>query len=348
MPDHESQQKALFLLAKCGDFAVGSTSIPAPGPGELLIKNGAIALNPVDWKIQKYGFAVETFPAIIGLDLAGIVEAVGEGVIGFRKGDRVVASPTLRPRQGAFQQYTIAWAKYTAKVPQSVSIEQAASVPAGIITAAVGLYQAEQAGAGLTAPWEQDGQDKYNNRPILVLGGASSVGAYVIQLAKLSGFSPIIATASPRNTAYLESLGATNVLDRHLDADALKKEVASIIKLPFDVIYDAISEPDTQKLGYELLADNGTLVLTLPSGLGETTSGKKVKSTLGSPFPPGNEQVGEGLYASLHGYLDTGAIQPNRVEILAGGLGGIVTGLDRLREGKVSGVKLVVRPQETD
>ncbi|KZP06810.1 GroES-like protein [Athelia psychrophila] len=315
----ERQPKTLFLLAKCGDFAVRSTSIPAPGPGELLIKNGAIALNPVDRKIQKYRFAVETFRLSLDWTSPGL----------WKWSARAVASPTLTPRQGAFQQYTIAWAKYTAKVPQSITIEQAASVPAEIITAAVGLYQAE--------------------RPFLVLGGASSVGAFVIQLAKLSGFSPIIATASPHNTAYLESLGATNVLDRHLYAGALKKEVASITKLPFDVIYDAVSEPETQKLRYELLADNGTLVLTLPSGLGETTGGKNVNSTLGSPFPPGNEQVGEGLYASLHDYLDTGAFRyPYRVEIFPGGLGGIVAGLDRLREGKVSGVKPVVRPQETD
>ncbi|KZP06833.1 GroES-like protein [Athelia psychrophila] len=297
---HEGQQKALFLLAKCGDFAVGSTSIPAPGPGELLVKNGAIALNPVDWKIQKYGFAVETFPVIIGLDLAGIVDAVGEGVPGFERGtERAPVSASRSPKQGTFQQYTIAFAKYTAKVPQSVSIEQAASVSAGINTAAVGLYQAEQAGAGLAAPWEHGGQDKYNKRPFLLLDGASSVGAFVIQLAKLSGFSPIIATASPHNTAYLESLGATEVLDRHLAAGALRKEVTSITKLPLDVIYDAVSEPETQKLGYELLADNGTLVLTLPSGLGEATGGKKVKSTLGSPFRLGNEHVGEGLYAIL-------------------------------------------------
>ncbi|KZP06130.1 GroES-like protein, partial [Athelia psychrophila] len=341
------QQKALFLLEKFGDFAVRSTSIPTPGPGELLIKNGAAALNPVDWKIQKYGFAVETFPAIIGLDFAGTVEAVGEGVTAFKKGDSVVAAPTLTERQAAFQQYTIALAKYAAKLPQSISIDQAASIPAGAITATVGLYQAEQLGAGLVAPWAPGGQAKYSKKPLLVLGGASSVGTYAIQFAKLSGFSPIIATASPHNAAYLESLGATHVLDRHLDAASLKKEVVSITKLPIDIVYDAISEPNTQKLGYELLADNGTLILTLPSGLGETTGSKIVKSTYGSPFAPGNEQIGEGLYVNLHGYLESGAIQPNRVEVLPGGLGGIVGGLDRLREGKVSGAKLIVRPQET-
>lgn len=83
------QQKALFLLAKFGDFGVRNTAILAPGPGELLIKNGGVALNPVDWMIQKHGFGVEEFPGIVGMDLAGTVEEVGEGVTSFQKGDRV-------------------------------------------------------------------------------------------------------------------------------------------------------------------------------------------------------------------------------------------------------------------
>lgn len=85
----ENQQKALLLVAKFGDFAVRSKAIPAPGPGELLLKNEAAALNPADWKVQKYGRFVETFPAILGFDVAGTVEAVGEGVTEFKKGDRV-------------------------------------------------------------------------------------------------------------------------------------------------------------------------------------------------------------------------------------------------------------------
>ena len=84
-----SQQKALFLLERFGQFAVRSTAIHAPGPGELLIKTGGAALNPVDWKIQKYGNGVDKFPAAIGMDPAGTVEEVGEGVTSFKKGDQV-------------------------------------------------------------------------------------------------------------------------------------------------------------------------------------------------------------------------------------------------------------------
>lgn len=82
-------QKALFLTEKFGKFSVGTTTIPRPGPGEILIKVHSAALNPVDWKIQKYGIFIEEFPTILGTDIAGDVEEVGEGVVDFQKGDRV-------------------------------------------------------------------------------------------------------------------------------------------------------------------------------------------------------------------------------------------------------------------
>ena len=84
-----AQQKSLLLTAKQGPFAVGTTDVPKPGVGELLIKVQATALNPVDWKIQAYGLFIDVFPAILGSDGAGTVEEVGEGVTGFAKGDRV-------------------------------------------------------------------------------------------------------------------------------------------------------------------------------------------------------------------------------------------------------------------
>lgn len=83
----------LFLDSKFGNFTLGPNQTPKPGPGELLVKIEAAGLNPVDWKIQKYGIFVEDYPAIIGTDVAGIVEEVGEGVGTFVKGDRVYDAP---------------------------------------------------------------------------------------------------------------------------------------------------------------------------------------------------------------------------------------------------------------
>ena len=72
-----TQQKALLLPAKQGAFEVGITEIYKPGPGDVLVKIKATALNPVDWKIQKYGVYIDKFPAILGTDSAGVVEEVG-------------------------------------------------------------------------------------------------------------------------------------------------------------------------------------------------------------------------------------------------------------------------------
>lgn len=84
------QQKALFLSEKQGDFEVGSRNIPSPRAGQLLVKVQSAALNPVDYKIKDTGLFVTQYPAVLGTDIAGIVEELGEGVENFRKGDRVL------------------------------------------------------------------------------------------------------------------------------------------------------------------------------------------------------------------------------------------------------------------
>jgi NADPH:quinone reductase-like Zn-dependent oxidoreductase len=83
------KHKALYLDSKYGSFVIANNTIPPPGPGELLIKVKASGLNPFDWKIQKYGIFVEDYPIVMGIDIAGDVLEVGEGVEDLAKGDRV-------------------------------------------------------------------------------------------------------------------------------------------------------------------------------------------------------------------------------------------------------------------
>jgi NADPH:quinone reductase-like Zn-dependent oxidoreductase len=85
----DGYHSALFLQSKFGSFEVGREETPRPGPGQLLVKIEAAALNPLDWKIQKFGVFVEDFPAVLGWDVAGVVEDVGESVARVVKGDRV-------------------------------------------------------------------------------------------------------------------------------------------------------------------------------------------------------------------------------------------------------------------
>ncbi|KAH9947429.1 chaperonin 10-like protein [Amylocystis lapponica] len=346
-----STQKALFLESKHGALVLKTINVPEPNPGEILVKVEASALNPVDWKIAVYGIIADAFPAMLGTDIAGTVAGLGHGARGFAIGDRVVFQGEYRGNAyGGFQQYAVADAELTVKLPSSVSFDDAASIPVGLFTAALGMYERPypRGGAGLTPPWK-GGRGQYAGKPIVVFGGSSSVGQYVLQLARLSGFGPIIATASLHNATLLKSLGATHVLDRHLSADALRAEIAKITSAPVETVYDAVSLPDTQLAAHRVLAPGGILVLVLFDAIPkeERSSEKTVVQAYGNIHAPLYRSWGIEFVKALPGLLEEKAIVPNPVEILPGGLEGVKSGMDRMRKDEVSGQKLVVRPQET-
>ncbi|PSR72330.1 hypothetical protein PHLCEN_2v11778 [Hermanssonia centrifuga] len=345
-----AQQKSLLLLEKQGSFAVQNTDIPKPGPGELLVEIHATALNPVDWKIQVYGYFIQDFPAVLGTDAAGVVKELGEGVTSFAIGDKVLHQGYFTNRSATFQQYTIVPAEIVAKIPPNVTFDQASTIPLTLATASCGLYNTKpNGGAGFSAPWEEGGFGKYAGQPILVIGGSSSVGQHVIQVAKLSGFSPIITTASAHNEAYLKSLGATHVLDRNaIPLSSLSSAVKEIIQEPIKLVYDAISDADTQNTSYAILAPGGKIVLVLPVAIDESkrTEDKEIVNVFGNVHVPAQRAVGVSLYKNLTTLLEAGDIKPNNVEVVPNGLAGIPAALEKLRAG-VSASKLVARPLET-
>ncbi|KIJ54533.1 hypothetical protein M422DRAFT_24482 [Sphaerobolus stellatus SS14] len=339
-----AQQKALLLPEKQGNFKVGEVSMPKPGKDEILVKIHSTALNPVDWKIQKLGYFINDFPAILGSDSAGTVEEVGEGVTKFQKGDKVFHQGYFTNTTATFQQYTTVPAEIVAKLPSNLSFDQAASIPLGIATPAVGFYHShEKQGAGLQAPWE-GGEGKYAGQAIVIFGGSSSVGQYAIQLAKLSGFSPIITTSSLHNADLLKSFGATHVIDRKADVVA---EVKKILSEPPKIVYDAISLEDTQNQAVQVVAPDGTLLLVIPAveGVKSAQGDKNVYTVFGNVHV--QRELGVSMYSKLTEYFESGKIKPNRVEILPNGLAGIPDGLQKMEDNKVSGVKLIARPQET-
>ena len=130
-----------------------------------------------------------------------------------------------------------------------------------------------------------------------------------IQLAKLSGFSPIITTASPDHSDYLETLGATHVIDRKVSGTELASEVNAISKnAPIKYVVDSISSADTQQSGYELLASGGSLVIFVPTAL-KKTNDKEIIHVLGTAALPVNTQLLQTLYHDhLEKLLKEGAI----------------------------------------
>ena len=134
----------------------------------------------------------------------------------------------------------------------------------------------------------------------------------VIQFARLSGFSPIITTASLRNAPLLESLGATHVLDRTLSSEQLIAEAKKLAGGPFDVVYDAISHPETLGVAYPLTAQGGSLVVVLPAEeqVGKAKEDeKRVLLAQGLFVAPVNREIGRTLLDTLPSLLESGEIK---------------------------------------
>ena len=172
---------------------------PRPGPQEVLVRVHAAGLNPVDFKIREGMLKViqrYPLPAVMGNDLAGIVEACGEGVTHFAEGDRIFAR-VAKDSLGAFADYAVVPESLLAKMPPSLDFEMAAGVPLAGLTALQALRDELKLKAGSR---------------VFIPGGAGGVGTFAIQLAKWLG-AEVTTTASPRGRALVERLGADVVID---------------------------------------------------------------------------------------------------------------------------------------
>ncbi|EIN10087.1 GroES-like protein [Punctularia strigosozonata HHB-11173 SS5] len=348
-----TENKALILEAPKTPFVIQTKPVSKPGPGEVVVRVEAAGLNPADWKIQINGAPWVRLPGILGLDGAGVIEEIGEGVESVKTGDRIFFYGLVSPGAEAFQQYVRISSDLLVKIPDNLSFDDAASIPLGVATSFSGLYAPKSdkqgGGAGLTPFYKEGGAGKYAGKPFVLFGGATSMGQYALQFARLSGFSPIIVTASEHNTDLLKSLGATHVIPRSLPLSSFASEVAKITAAPVEVAFDAIGSPESQKAGLEVLAPNGTIVLLLPptQESRDIAGSKHFAHVFGAFTLPLTKALGAGVAKHFPKYLEEGAIKPNRVRVLPNGLAGVQEGLDLLRDGKVSGQKLVVRPQET-
>lgn len=137
---------------------------------------------------------------------------------------------------------------------------------------------------------------------------AYTCATLVLQFAKLSGFSPIIATASAHNATLLKDLGATHVLDRKTP---LAEGLAAITAGSIKVVYDAISEKETQDAGFEILAPGGTLITVLKPAVDESKidGTKRVAYVYGSPHDLSQRALGVSLWGNMAKLIQAGDIK---------------------------------------
>lgn len=128
----KNQNAQLQCLSKGGPFKIVDVPKPIPNPNQVLIRQSAVALNDLDRKQRDYGVMVTKWPHILGLEGAGVVEAVGSDVSDFQPGDEVFAWGPGRAHGenwgGTFQKYVVIPAPFVAKKPSNISIEESASL----------------------------------------------------------------------------------------------------------------------------------------------------------------------------------------------------------------------------
>ncbi|KZT60073.1 GroES-like protein [Calocera cornea HHB12733] len=321
-----------------------------PGKREVRVKVMAAAQNPVDWKQIDYNFGNLPLPYINGFDAAGVVDKLGEGVTKYKVGDRTAAFSPLGQgaKYGIYQKYNLARVDGSILIPQSLSFDDAATLPTAFWTAAIGLFSLIRFPLPLEgdklAPLAQ-AQAQVEAETLLVWGGSSSVGAMAVQLAVASGLR-VIATAGKRSFDYVQSLGAEVVLDYH-DVDIVDQIKALAPNLRY--AYDAISEHgSTESVLSSLAHPASEVALVLPYA--GTVPGHVTRHQImsGAIYVP--EQAAElaRLGTLWQALTMAGRLIPHPVRVMPRGLDSVDEGFGLARRGEVSGEKIVYRPQETE
>lgn len=218
------QMRAAVLTAHGSPLQLGPVARPVAMEGQVLIRVGASAVNPLDLKIYKgqAAHARHSPPAILGIDVAGTVQTVGAGVASFKPGDQVYGmTGGVGGLQGSLAEFVSVDARLLALKPGNLGMREAAAVPLIFITAWEGLVDRARVRSG---------------QKVLVQGGAGGVGHIAVQLARAFG-AEVFATGSLKDKAFIEELGAT-FIDRNKPVDNYIAEFTS--GRGFDLVYDTV------------------------------------------------------------------------------------------------------------
>jgi NADPH:quinone reductase len=223
----------------------GELPRPEPQAQQVLVRTSAVAVNPVDTYIRNGANYWELpRPFVIGCDLAGVVEAVGDKVSQFRPGDRVwCTNQGLMGRQGTFAEYCAVDQQWLYRSPDGVDDQTLAASALVGVTAHLGLFRDARLQAGET---------------IFVHGGTGGVGSMVVQMAKAAGARVLTTGGSDSKVEACRGLGADVAINyKTQDVEAVVREAAP---QGVDVFWETLREPDFERM-VRMVGERGRLVI---------------------------------------------------------------------------------------
>jgi NADPH:quinone reductase-like Zn-dependent oxidoreductase len=254
---------------------------PVPGPGEVLVRVHAAAINPVDWKIRA-GYVKDwlryKLPMIPGWDFSGVVESAGADAGSWKPGDEVYGRPDIS-RDGAYAEYIAVRASEIALKPKSIDHVHAAAIPLTALTAWQALFDTARLSSG---------------QRVLIHAAAGGVGAFAVQFAKWKG-AWVAGTASGRNQEFLRDLG----VDQPVNYETTRFE--DMVR-DVDVVVDSMAG-ETRQRSWGTLKPGGILVTLLGQGPLEEAAAHGVRG-VGILVQPNSAELAE-----IAALVDTGKLK---------------------------------------
>jgi NADPH:quinone reductase-like Zn-dependent oxidoreductase len=247
-------QRAVLIRAYGGATAAEVAEIPKPeaGLGQVLVRVRGAGINGIDWKVRE-GYVRDAFPlqlpAVLGIELAGVVEAVGPGALRFKVGDRVMG---LLGGLGAYADFVAVNEANLSLTPEGLDDVHAAAIPVAAVAAWQSLHHAGPIRSG---------------QKILIHGAAGGLGGYAVQYAKRAG-AEVFATVATAHVEYVRSLGADHVIDYQTERF---EDIARDIELVLDYVGGEVLDRS-----WQVLTKTGAIVGTSsPEILARTPPGRR-------------------------------------------------------------------------
>ena len=327
--DHSMKALVLPKPGKPDTLKIADRPVPKPGVGQVLVKVKAVGLNPVDYQVAESGWPDWEYPFILGLDVAGTIESLGDAVGGCKVGDAVFYHGNLS-KPGGYAEYAIAPAHILGAKPENISFTEAAAIPCAGFTAYQILSRKIPVSAG---------------QKILVHGGAGGVGGFAVQIARNMGLE-IAATCSKNNFDFVNRLGAHHVIDYRTE-DVTKRVQDITGGRGVDIVINTVdSQTATEDMARLAFGGHLACVAGLPdfSKIEPFTRALSIhESVLGGAHLSGDRKSQEDLAAmanELIGWVKDGKISPMLSETIS--LESVPEALMRLAARHVRG-KIVVK-----